>query len=77
MAVARCASAREVAVRVPTAMAVFANEFVPEGQPPRSWCERLYEIRRWTVLPHGGHLAAIEEPDLLADDLTDFFTGLR
>ena len=28
------------AVRVPTAMAVFANEFVPEGQPPRSWYER-------------------------------------
>jgi pimeloyl-ACP methyl ester carboxylesterase len=64
-------------VRVPTAMAVFANEFIPEGQPPRSWYERLYLIRRWTVFPRGGHFAAFEEPDLLADDLADFFTDLR
>ncbi len=64
-------------VRVPTAMAVFGNEFVPEGQPPRSWYERLYLIRRWTVFPRGGHFAAIEEPDLLADDLAEFFTDLR
>ena len=27
-------------VAVPTAMAVFANEFVPEGEPPRSWLQR-------------------------------------
>jgi pimeloyl-ACP methyl ester carboxylesterase len=50
---------------------------VPEGQPPRSWYERLYLIRRWTVFPRGGHFAAIEEPDLLADDLIDFFAELR
>ena len=64
-------------VRVPTAMAVFANEFVPEGQPPRSWYERLYLIRRWTVFPRGGHFAAFEEPDLLAEDIADFFTDLQ
>jgi pimeloyl-ACP methyl ester carboxylesterase len=62
-------------VRVPTAMAVFANEFVPEGQPPRSWYERLYMIRRWTVFPRGGHFAAAEEPDLLATDIAAFFAG--
>jgi pimeloyl-ACP methyl ester carboxylesterase len=64
-------------VRVPTAMAVFANEFVPEGQPPRSWYERLYRIERWTVMPRGGHFAAAEEPDLLAGDIADFFTDLH
>ena len=58
-------------------MAIFANEFMPEGQPPRSWYERLYLIRRWTVFSRGGHFAAIEEPDLLADDLANFFTDLR
>jgi pimeloyl-ACP methyl ester carboxylesterase len=63
-------------VRVPTAVAVFANEFVPEGAPPRSWYERLYEVRRWTVFPRGGHFAAIEEPDLLAEDIAEFFGGL-
>ena len=63
-------------VRVPTAMAVFANEFVSEGEPPRSWYERLYEIHRWTVFPRGGHFAAAEEPDLLAGDIGEFFAGL-
>ena len=41
-------------MRVPTAMAVFPNEFVPEGEPPRSWYERLYDVRAWTVLPRAG-----------------------
>ena len=62
-------------VRVPTAMAVFANEFVPEGEPPRSLVERLYDVRRWTVFPRGGHFAAAEVPDLLADDIRAFFSG--
>ena len=64
-------------VRVPTAMAVFAHEFVPEGELPRSWYERLYAIRRWTVFPRGGHFAAAEEPDLLAGDIRGFFDDLR
>jgi pimeloyl-ACP methyl ester carboxylesterase len=63
-------------VQVPTAMAVFANEFVSEGEMPRSWYERLYEVRRWTVFPHGGHFAAMEEPDVLAGDIGEFFGGL-
>lgn len=63
-------------VTVPTAIAVFANEFVPEGEPPRSWYERLYAIRRWSVFPRGGHFAALEEPDLLADDIARFFADL-
>jgi len=60
-------------VEVPTAIAVFANEFVPEGEPPRSYYERLYDVRRWTVFPRGGHFAATEEPDLLAADIRAFF----
>jgi len=63
-------------VRVPTAMAVFANEFVPEGEPPRSWYERLYDITRWTVFARGGHFAAAEVPDLLAADIAEFFAPL-
>ena len=53
-------------VRTPTAMSLFPHEFVPEGEPPREWYERLYNIQRWTVSAHGGHFAAIEEPDILA-----------
>ena len=63
-------------VRTPTAMAVFANEFVREGEPPRELFERLYDIRRWTVFPHGGHFAAIEAPDALASDIRAHFDAL-
>jgi hypothetical protein len=41
-------------VNVPTGIAVFANNFVDEGRPPREWAERLYNVRRWTPMPRGG-----------------------
>jgi pimeloyl-ACP methyl ester carboxylesterase len=63
-------------VEVPTGFAVFSNEFVPEGVPPREWAERRYRIRRWTPMPRGGHFAATEAPDLLARDLLAFFGEL-
>ena len=49
---------------------------IPEGQPPREWAERLYDIHRWTVMPTGGHFAPAEEPELLARDSVAFFTTL-
>jgi hypothetical protein len=58
------------------AMAVFANEFVPEGEPPREWYERLYNVHRWTVFQRGGHFAAVEEPDRLANDIREHFRKL-
>jgi hypothetical protein len=49
---------------------------VPEGRPPREWAERLYDIRRWTVMPRGGQFAATEEPGLAARDIAAFFADL-
>jgi pimeloyl-ACP methyl ester carboxylesterase len=62
-------------VDTPTAFAVFAHETVPEGEPPRSHLERLYNIQRWTVFPRGGHFAPVEEPAAVAGDLAAFFRG--
>jgi pimeloyl-ACP methyl ester carboxylesterase len=62
-------------VSTPTAFAVFAHQTVPEGELPRSYLERLYNIQRWTVFPHGGHFAPAEEPAAVAADLTAFFRG--
>jgi pimeloyl-ACP methyl ester carboxylesterase len=45
--------------------------------PPRALAERGYNIRRWTVMPRGGHFAAMEQPDLLAQDIREFFRPLR
>ncbi len=63
-------------VRVPTAVALFANELVSEGTPPREWAERLYDVRRWTPMPRGGHFAPAEQPELLARDIAAFFDSV-
>ena len=42
--------------------------------PPRSWCERAFNIVHWTEFPEGGHFPAMEVPDLLLHDLRAFFT---
>jgi microsomal epoxide hydrolase len=61
-------------VDVPAAYAAFPTEIV---RPPRSVAERTYtDIRRWTVMPKGGHFAALEQPALLAADVIAFFGSL-
>lgn len=45
--------------------------------PPRSWAERAFNIVHWTELPKGGHFAALEQPELLAEDIREFFRPLR
>jgi pimeloyl-ACP methyl ester carboxylesterase len=60
-------------VRVPTAVALFRHEFVPEGTPPREWAERLYDVKRWKAMPSGGHFPGTEAPLALARDIAEFF----
>jgi microsomal epoxide hydrolase len=61
-------------IEVPTAYARFPREIL---HPPRVWAERMYNIRRWTEMPAGGHFAALEEPKALAADIRAFFRDLR
>lgn len=42
-------------VGTPTGFGVFTHQTVPEGESPRSYLEKVYNIQRWTVFPHGGH----------------------
>ena len=63
-------------VRVPTGIANFMTQLIFEGDPPREWAERLYDVRQWTPMPRGGHFAPAEEPERLARDLATFFAGL-
>ncbi|MBI1396165.1 MAG: alpha/beta fold hydrolase [Betaproteobacteria bacterium] len=47
-------------------------------RPPRAVAERMYtDIRRWTVMPKGGHFAAMEQPGNLAREIREFFRPLR
>jgi pimeloyl-ACP methyl ester carboxylesterase len=61
-------------VEVPTACAVFPKEI---SIAPRRWVEAQYNVTRWTEMPKGGHFAALEEPELLVDDIRAFFRTLR
>jgi microsomal epoxide hydrolase len=62
-------------IDVPTGYSEFPREILC---PPRSLAERTYtNIRRWTVMPRGGHFAAMEQPELLAEDIRAFFRPLR
>jgi len=65
---------RVESISVPTAVAVFPHDL---AQPPRSWAERTYNVVRYTPMPHGGHFAPHEEPELVAADLRDFLRPLR
>jgi len=62
-------------VEVPTAAALFPKELL--SWPPRSYVERVYNVVQWTEMPRGGHFAALEQPELLIDDIRSFARGLR
>jgi pimeloyl-ACP methyl ester carboxylesterase len=62
-------------VRVPTAYTEYPIDTLPVT--PRSWAERMYDIRQFKVMDRGGHFAAMEEPALFADDVRDFFRAYR
>ncbi len=62
-------------IGVPTGYSAFPREIL---RPPRSLAERTYtDIRRWTVMPRGGHFAAMEQPEALSNDIRAFFRPLR
>jgi pimeloyl-ACP methyl ester carboxylesterase len=56
--------------QAPTAVALFPKEL---SRPPRRWAERIYNLKRFTLMPAGGHFAAMEEPAALAADIRGFF----
>lgn len=61
-------------VRPPLGVAVFPREL---PMPPRSWVERVFQVQRWTSMPAGGHFAALEQPQLLVEEIRAFFRPIR
>jgi pimeloyl-ACP methyl ester carboxylesterase len=63
------------AIEVPLGYCEFPREIL---RPPRSIAARVFaDIRRWSVMPKGGHFAAMEQPEALAQELRAFFRPLR
>jgi pimeloyl-ACP methyl ester carboxylesterase len=61
-------------IAVPAGYCEFPREIL---RPPRASAERVFDIRRWTVMPRGGHFAALEQPAALAREIRAFFRPLR
>ncbi|KAL0045730.1 hypothetical protein WJX82_002875 [Trebouxia sp. C0006] len=58
---------------VPTAIVKFpADTF---SSMPRAWIEHTWNVQQYTEMPAGGHFPALEEPDLLVEDMDRFFAG--
>ena len=57
---------------VPTAAIVFAHDI-----GIRRYAEQENTITRWVDVDHGGHFAALEEPEMLTADIREFFRDLR
>jgi len=58
-------------IKVPTAIAVFPKEMLE--WPPKSYVNRIFNIKRWKKFSKGGHFAALEVPNLLINDIKNFF----
>jgi len=63
-------------VNLPTAFASFPRE-MPTLDPPQSVIARNFNLVQYTKMPHGGHFACWEQPELLVGDLRNFFRKLR
>ena len=62
-------------IQIPTAAAIFPAEM--SEWPPKSYVDRIFNITQWTEMPSGGHFAALEEPELLVNDLVKFSRTVR
>lgn len=57
-------------LETPVAYADFPKEVFAS---PAAWIEQTYNVVQITEMPRGGHFAALEQPDLLVQDVRKFF----
>ncbi len=61
-------------MKTPVAYAVFPKEVVAA---PDRWIDQTYNVVQRTEMPRGGHFAALEQPDLMVQDIRLFFAKLN
>ena len=61
-------------ISVPTGVAIFPYDL---STPPQEWAARSYNLKRWTEMKKGGHFAALEQPELLVEDIRAFYRPYR
>lgn len=60
-------------VAVPTGISLFPKE----AQFPKAWADRMVNVASFNVMKKGGHFAALEVPDLYAQEIINFFTNRK
>eukprot|EP00882_Tetradesmus_deserticola_P002705 GHRQ01002876.1.p1 GENE.GHRQ01002876.1~~GHRQ01002876.1.p1 ORF type:complete len:360 (+),score=146.10 GHRQ01002876.1:93-1082(+) len=55
--------------KTPTGVAIFPRELY---RPPKAWAKSIYNVQLWSHMPQGGHFAAWEQPQLLAQEIHKF-----
>ncbi|HTZ98670.1 MAG TPA: epoxide hydrolase [Terriglobales bacterium] len=67
-------SASQPHLETPVAYADFPKEVFAS---PVSWIKQTYNVVQVTEMPRGGHFAALEQPQLLVDDIRKFFAKVE
>jgi len=67
-------AARMPRLETPVAYADFPSEV---AVPPFRWITQTYNVVQRTEMPKGGHFAALEQPDLLLEDIRKFFEKIN
>ena len=61
-------------LEIPVAYADFPKEVFAT---PLSWIKQTYNVVQYTKMPRGGHFAALEQRDLLVEDMRKFFATVK
>ena len=64
---------RTPVIEAPTGYGVFPKDL---AFLPRKLVEETTNLKRWSVMPRGGHFAPAEQPDLVVDEVRAFFADL-
>lgn len=60
-------------ITVATGVAQFKTDLLP----PKDFANKFFNIKQWSKMVKGGHFAAMEQPELLAEDIRKFVSNLN
>jgi len=58
-------------ITIPTGIAMFPKEM--SGWPPKTYIERIFNVKQMSKMTAGGHFPALEKPRLLIEDIRKFY----
>ena len=62
-------------IDIPTAIAAFPKEM--SEWPPKTYVERIFNVKQWTDMSSGGHFASLEQPKVLVSNILEFFRKIK